>query len=152
MGIIQGVAAPISGVLTDRINPKLIAIVGILLLGGSWYLNGFLSLFSMHFQIMFPIYLRGLGMGILFTPLSALALSDIKAKDMGQAPGLFNVIRQVGGSFGVAIIGTILTQRTLYHTAIDGQVVSRYSPVYQNIIDGLKNFATYASGGSAGLE
>ncbi len=143
MGIIQGVAGPVSGILTDRINPKLIALTGIILLGWSWYLNSSLSLFSMHSEVMFPIYLRGVGMGFMFTPLTALGLKDIKAKDMGQASGLFNVIRQVGGSFGVALIGTILTERTLFHTAIDGQVVSKYSPVYKNIIDGIRNFATY---------
>ena len=56
MGILQGIAGPVSGILTDRINPKIIALVGILLLGWSWYLNGFLSLYSMHAQIMFPKY------------------------------------------------------------------------------------------------
>lgn len=143
MGIIQGIAGPISGILTDRINPKLIALAGIILLGWSWYLNGFLSLYSMHSQIMLPIYLRGLGMGLMFTPLTALGLKDIKTKDMGQASGLFNVVRQVGGSFGVAIIGAILTERTHFHTAIDGQAVSSHSPIYAHILNGIKTFATY---------
>ena len=152
MGIIQGIAGPVSGILTDKVNPKLIALAGILLLGWSWYLNGFLSLYSMHSQIMFPIYLRGLGMGLMFTPLTALGLKDIKAKDMGQASGLFNVIRQVGGSFGVALIGTILTERTFFHRAIDGQVVSKYSPVYQHVVDGLRNFVTYRVAGPVSIE
>ena len=82
-------------------------------------------------------------MGLMFTPLTALGLKDIKPRDIGQASGLFNVIRQIGGSFGVALIGTILTERTHFHMAIDGQVVSKYSPTYQNILHTLKNFATY---------
>ncbi len=146
-GLIQGVAAPISGILTDRINPKIITFVGIVVLGWSWYLNGFLSLFSMHAQVMLPMYLRGIGMGLMFTPLTALGLKDIKGKDMTQASGLFNVVRQVGGAFGVALIGTIFTERTTFHTAIDSQVVSQYSSTYKNILDGIKNFATYAVAG-----
>lgn len=142
-GLIQGVAAPVSGILTDRINPKIITLVGILLLGWSWYLNGFLSLFSMHSEVMFPMYLRGLGMGLMFTPLTALGLKDIKGTDMAQASGLFNVIRQVGGSFGVALIGTIFTERTDFHTAIDSQAVSAYSSSYKHILNGIRNFATY---------
>lgn len=147
MGLIQGVVAPLSGVLADRTNPKIIAIAGIILLAWSWYLNGFLSLFSMHAQIMLPVYLRGFGMGLLFTPLSTIALSEIKKEKMAQASGLFNVIRQVGGSFGVAVIGTVLTERTLFHTALNGQAMQPYSPVYQHITYALRNFASNALSG-----
>ncbi len=142
MGIIQGVVAPISGILADRMNPKIIALVGIVILAASWYLNGFLSLFSMHSEIMLPVYLRGFGMGLLFTPLSTVALSEIKKEKMAQASGLFNVIRQIGGSFGVAVIGTLLTERTLFHTAIDGEAINRYSATFQHVISGLRYFST----------
>lgn len=150
MGLIQGAVAPISGILADRINPKIIALVGIILLAWSWYLNGFLSLFSMHSQIMLPVYLRGFGMGLIFTPLSTVALTDIRKEKMAQASGLFNVIRQVGGSFGVAVIGTVLTERTLFHTAIDGQAMSQNSPTFQHVTYALRNFATQVVGGPIG--
>ncbi len=152
MGLIQGVVAPMSGVLADRINPKLIALTGIVILAWSWYLNGFLSLFSMHSEIMFPVYLRGIGMGLIFTPLSTVALTDIKREKMAQASGLFNVIRQVGGSFGVAVIGTVLTERTLFHTALNGQAMQPYSPVYQHVMFGLRNFATGVLSGPVAVE
>ncbi|MGO9480515.1 MAG: DHA2 family efflux MFS transporter permease subunit [Candidatus Kryptoniota bacterium] len=152
MGIIQGIVAPISGILADRINPKIIAITGIVLLAWSWYLNGFLSLFSMHAEVMFPVYLRGFGMGLLFTPLSTVALSDIRKEKMAQASGLFNVIRQVGGSFGVAVIGTLLTERTLFHTAINGQAMSQYSPAFQHVSYTLRNFATQVLSGPLNVE
>ena len=152
MGFLQGIIAPISGILTDKINPKIPAVLGIVFLGWSWYMNSSLSLFSMHSEVMYSIYLRGIGMGLLFTPLSAIALTDIKKKDMAQASGLFNVIRQIGGSFGVAIVGSVLTQRTLFHIAVDGQSVHQHSPVYQHIVRGLSNFATSAVGAPAALE
>lgn len=151
MGIIQGVVGPIAGIMTDKMNPKIIAIAGILLLAWSWYLNALLSLFSMPAEIELSIYLRGLGMALIFTPLSTIALTDIGKRDMAQASGMFNVIRQVGRSFGVAIIGTLLTERTLFHTAIDGQAMNRYSPVYQNVLAGLKRFATGMLGAPPGL-
>lgn len=81
-------------------------------------------------------------MGLIFTPLSTVALTEIRKEKMAQASGLFNVIRQIGGSFGVAVIGTVLTERTLYHTAIDGQAMNRYSPIFQHVIVGLKYFST----------
>ena len=62
-----------------------------------------------HWYIMLSLYLRGFGMGLMFTPLSAVALLDIPREKMAQASGLINVIRQIGGSLGVAIFATILT-------------------------------------------
>jgi len=50
---------------------------------------------------------------------------------MAQASGLMNVIRQVGGSFGVAILQTLLTQRIVFHTAVSGALLNRSSPVFQ---------------------
>lgn len=130
VGIIQGMMSPIAGFFSDRVNPKIPAIIGISLLAMSLYLNSFLSLFSEHAQIMSILYVRGFGMGLVFTPLSTIALSEIPRNKMAQASGLFNVIRQVGGSFGVATLGTLLTTRTIYHLAMFGQAVDRYSPAF----------------------
>ena len=128
MGILQGILAPIAGYLSDKQNPKIPALVGIVLLAASLYMNSFISVFSERDQIMISLYVRGIGMGLIFTPLSTLALLDIPRRKMAQASGLFNVIRQVGGSFGVAILGAMLTRRMVYHAAIYGQAIDQNSP------------------------
>ena len=147
LGFIMAVMGPISGVLSDKINPKIPAMIGIVLLALSLFVNYYLSLFSMQSDIMVSLYLRGFGMAFIFTPLNTLSLSDIPRERMAQASGLFNVIRQVGGSFGVAIMGTLLTDRTVFHTTMYGQSVSPASPVVQNVLLGLKTFAQQALGG-----
>ena len=152
LGIIMGIVGPISGILIDKINLKIVAVIGIALLGWSCYSSAFLSLFSIPVQIMLPIYLCGFGTAFAFTSLSAIALTNIWKWDMAQASGRFNVIRQVGGSFGVAIIGAVLTQRTLFYTSIDGQNARQYSPVYQHIFYGLKEFATMVLGAPGAME
>ncbi|HTY01108.1 MAG TPA: DHA2 family efflux MFS transporter permease subunit, partial [Bacteroidota bacterium] len=141
VGILQGIMAPIAGVLSDRVNPKLPAIIGITLLALSLYLNGFLSLLSEHHQIMLMLYIRGFAMGLVFTPLSTMALSGVPRHKMAQASGLFNVIRQVGGSFGVAIIGTMLTRRVIYHSAMFGQAVNAQSPEFSRAAAALAHHA-----------
>ena len=97
---------------------------------------------------MFSLYLRGLGMGFIFTPLSALALSEVPREKMAQASGLFNVLRQVGGSFGVAIMGTLLTDRTTFHLSNYGSSIDQSSPAVQNVLHDLKYFAVQSAGGS----
>jgi MFS transporter, DHA2 family, multidrug resistance protein len=150
VGILQAFVSPVAGLVSDKLNPKIPALIGIVLLGISLVLNSVLSLFSMHSQIMLPLYVRGFAMGLTFTPLSTLALSRIPKHKMAQASGMFNVIRQLGGSFGVAIIGTLLSRRIVYHTAMFSQMVDRSSPAYRHVAFALRQFAAQAVGGTTG--
>lgn len=150
VGILQGMMSPVAGILSDKVDPKVPAVIGIVLLALSLYLNSFLSLFSERDQIMISLYIRGLALGLLFTPLSTVALSNIARHKMAQASGLFNVIRQIGGSFGVAIVGTMLTRRIIFHSAIYAQAIDQYSPTFQHMAYGLQRFAQQAVGGSGG--
>jgi DHA2 family multidrug resistance protein len=149
VGIIMAIMAPIAGQLSDKVNPKIPALIGIFLLSGSLFVNQYLSLYSETSSIMVSLYMRGFGMALIFTPLSALALSDIPRDRMAQASGLFNVLRQIGGSFGVALMGTLLTQRTAYHTTIYGESLNQASPVAQQAMRALKMFSQQAVGGAA---
>jgi MFS transporter, DHA2 family, multidrug resistance protein len=149
VGILQALTSPISGYLSDKGNPKIPIFLGVILLAVSLYMNYFLSLFSERDQIMVSLYIRGIAMGLLFTPLSAIALSEISREKMAQASGLFNVIRQVGGSFGVAILGTMLTRRIIFHTAIYGQTVDSTSPAYWSTIYPLQRYVMSSTGGTA---
>lgn len=148
IGFLQALMSPIAGNLADKINPKIPAFIGIVLLAFSLFLNHFLSLYSETASIMISLYLRGLAMGWVFTPLSTIALSGIPRERMAQASGLYNVLRQIGGSFGVAIMGTLLTNRTVFHITSYGQAVNQYSPVTKNIVSGLSRFSQHAVGGT----
>ncbi|HXX63944.1 MAG TPA: DHA2 family efflux MFS transporter permease subunit [Bacteroidota bacterium] len=151
VGILQGLMSPLAGVIADRGHAKFPALIGIVLLGLSLILNGYLSEYSEQLQIMLPLYIRGLAMGLLFTPLSTLALSEIPRHKMAQASGLFNVIRQVGGSFGVAILGAMLTRRMIFHMANYGQAVDQYSAPFRAALARTGNFAQTVLGGNSAL-
>lgn len=90
-------------------------------------------------------------MGLVFTPLSSLALSGISRQKMAQASGLFNVIRQIGGSFGVAILGSMLTRRFIFHSTIYGEAVNAYSPAFNQAMSRLGFFAQHVHGGTQNL-
>jgi DHA2 family multidrug resistance protein len=130
VGILQAVCGPIAGYFSDKTNAKIPILIGIVLFSISFFLNTHLSIFSENAQIMMPMYLRGIAMGVLFSPLSALAMAEISRNEMAQASGITNVIRQVGGSFGVALLQTLLTQRILFHTAVSGAALNSASPVF----------------------
>jgi DHA2 family multidrug resistance protein len=149
VGILQAFVAPLSGQFTDRFNPKIPLFTGAIILGITMYLFSFFSLQTMHGQIMLPLYLRGLGMGLFFAPLSAIALNDIPRPQLAQASSLFTTVRQIGGSFGIAALGTILTERVKFHAQIYSEQLRQGSPQYNQVMDHLKNFAMHATGSSS---
>jgi len=146
LGLIQGIVAPVAGITADRVNGKIPIILGGLLLTLSFVMNSFMSFMTEHGYIMITLYLRGLAMGIMFGPLTALGLHGIPREKMAQASGLSNVIRQVGGSFGVAILSTVLTTRVLYHSQVYGEALQVSSPVYQSVIHNISGYVSSTMG------
>jgi MFS transporter, DHA2 family, multidrug resistance protein len=146
LGIIQGFVSPLAGFFADKINGKLIILTGGFLLAFSFYLNSRMSVFTEHSYIMLSLIMRGIAMGLMFTPLMALGLMTIRRDHMAQASGLSNVIRQVGGSFGVAMFSTLLTSRLIYHTQVFGRSMDVNSPVLLAVSQKIERFAAQAGG------
>lgn len=149
MGIVLGMTAPLAGMFSDKFNAKIPIVIGLSLMAFTLYQYNFLSYLSEKSQIMLPLYLRGIAMGLIMSPLATIAISEISNEKMAQASGLINVIRQIGGSFGVALFGTILTRRTSFHLAIYSQQLNVYSDSFKQTILKLQNFAVQSTGGTA---
>lgn len=141
VGIIQGMMSPIAGKVADKFNPKAPMILGIIVLGFSFILNSQLSFLSEHNFIMVSLYLRGFGMGIIYTPLSALSLLTMPRDKMAQASGITNTIRQIGGSLGVAMFTTLLTSRINFHSQMYGAAIQTGSQEFKNTAAHLAYFA-----------
>ncbi|HMN48400.1 MAG TPA: DHA2 family efflux MFS transporter permease subunit [Ignavibacteriaceae bacterium] len=148
LGIVQAFVSPIAGRLTDKINPKLMIMIGVILLAWSLYAYGFFSLQTEKAAIQIPLIIRAAALGMIFVPLSTVALLTIPKQKIAQASGLFNTIRQIGGSFGVALLGSLLTRRTIFHMQAFSQTVDANSPVFQNTLAHAKNFVMHSVGGS----
>jgi MFS transporter, DHA2 family, multidrug resistance protein len=149
IGIIQGIVAPATGILSQKINPKIPIIIGAFLLALSFYLNSLMSYQTEHAFIMVTLYLRGLSMGLMFSPLTAIATIGIPREKMGQASGLINVLRQIGGSFGVALLSTILTSRVVYHSQVYGEALDQNSPVFRGVMSNIGNYLVHNAGSAA---
>ncbi len=150
VGIIQGVLAPVSGRISDKLNPKVPMTIGILLMAFSFYLNSKLSFLSEMKAIMVSLYVRGVGMGLTFTALSTIALIEIPREKMAQAAGISNSIRQLGGSLGVALLATLLTTRVNYHAQQYGMALNARSEIYQQTTTNIRYYAQHEAGASPG--
>src|SRR5207249_11880464 len=92
----------------------LIAIGVLLLLVAMWRL-GHLSVDAGEGDVRWALVIRGAGLGMLFTPINNVAYASLKPSEAQQAAGLINLSRQLGGSFGIAILATYVTVRTQFH-------------------------------------
>ncbi len=148
VGIIQGVMAPLSGIFSDKLNPRIPILAGVGLLVFSFYLNSNLSFLSEHSFIMTTLYLRGFGMGMIFTPLSSFSLSTIAHDKMAQAASITNTVRQIGGSLGVALLSTLLTSRVNFHAQMYGGAVQAGSQAFQSATRNMAYYIQQHGGGS----
>jgi DHA2 family multidrug resistance protein len=148
VGIIQGIVAPISGRISDKLNPKYPGMIGVILMAFSFFLNSRLSFLSEMHSIMISLYIRGFAMGLLFTALSTVTLLEIPREKMAQAAGISNSIRQLGGSLGVAILATLLTTRVSYHAQQYGSSINTSSEVFQQTTGKIRFHLQHNAGSS----
>src|SRR6185369_4936701 len=92
------------------------------------YLMATLTLQASYWQIMLPRFIQGLGIGFTFVPLSTVALSAVPMRELGHASGLFNFIRTMGGSIGIAAVATMLQRGAQTHQAHLTPHLSLYEP------------------------
>jgi len=150
MGLMLAVGAITSGRLTDRIGGKIPAILGVLLITYGFYRYSSLSLFTEKGFILTNIVILGLGMGLFMAPIQTTAISSMPQEKIAQASGLINVIRQIGGSFGVAGLSTLLIHKTTINIAVLNQAANAYTPSFKTVLTQLFYYALRATGGTGG--
>lgn len=114
-GIATLVAMPVAGRLVTKVNPKALLGFGIIGSAYSTYLMSQFNLLADFNTVIWPRVVLGVGMGFLFIPLTTLTMSGVKKEDMGNATAIYNLLRNLGGSFGVAFVTTMLARRAQFH-------------------------------------
>ena len=103
------------GFLVSRMNPKWIVAAGFLTLGISTIWLGDLTLDISPTSLFWPITIGGLGLAMIFVPLSKVALGTVSKTQVGNASGIFNFLRNIGGSIGISAVNTIAQRHAQTH-------------------------------------
>jgi len=114
-GIAAMIALPIAGKLVTKINPKALLAFGMAIAAYSIHLMSQFNLQADFSTLLWPRVGMGVGVGFVFVPLTTLTLSGIRKEEMGNATAIFNLLRNLGGSVGVAFITTMLARRAQIH-------------------------------------
>ncbi len=102
----------IIGRILNRIDGRWSIVFGTLLFAWSTWLLGGLSVQAGYWDVFWPRVVQGFALGFLFVPLTTISLSDVPRSELANATGVFTLLRQLGGSLGIAILTTMLTHQT----------------------------------------
>src|SRR3984885_14915423 len=103
------VMGPLAGRLTDRIGAKIPMVLGLLTVALALFIQSRLTIHSGYGLLLPGFILMGLGMGLTMSPMSTAAMNAVDRTKAGVASGVLSMSRMVGGTFGVAVTGALLT-------------------------------------------
>ena len=122
-GLPQLLLIPLVPKLMQRFDARYIAVTGLLLFAASSFMNIEMSLDYSGDQFWIPNIVRAVGQALTLAPLSALSLGSVAPQDAAAASGISNMMRNLGGAIGTAVLATIVTKREQFHSNIIGQAV-----------------------------
>ena len=114
-GAAQLLTAPLAALLESRIDPRWLTAVGYSLFAGGLIANGFTSVTTDYDGLFWPQALRGASVMLCILPATRLALDTLNPSGVADGSALFNLMRNLGGAIGIALVDTILEQRTPVH-------------------------------------
>ena len=139
-GLPQLVLIPLVPRLMKRFDPRLVIAVGFILFAASSFMNIYMTTDYATDQLFWPNVVRAIGQALVMTPLSAVATAGIEAENAGSASGLFNMMRNLGGAVGIAVLQTFLTKREQYHSNVLMQSISMFEQATRTRLEQLTQY------------
>jgi DHA2 family multidrug resistance protein len=122
-GLPQLILIPLMPKLMQKIDARYLAAFGLLLFAYSSFMNTTMSLDYSGDQFLIPNIVRAIGQALTLAPLSNVSLGSVAPQDAAAASGISNMMRNLGGAIGTAVLATIVTKREQFHSNIIGQSV-----------------------------
>jgi DHA2 family multidrug resistance protein len=137
-GIATLITMPFIGAALAKRDGRKIVFFGLLIGASSMFIMQGLNLQGAFWNYTWPRIVLGFGLAMIFVPLTTVTLATISRTEMGNATGMFNLLRNIGGSVGIAMAATLLARyEQFYQTALVANV-NPYNPVWQMRFEGLK--------------
>jgi MFS transporter, DHA2 family, multidrug resistance protein len=132
MGSVIGM--PVVGSLVAYLDPRKMVGCGLFLAAMTLLWLGQLNLNAGYWDVFWPQFFQGIGFSLVFVPLTTTTMAPIARERMGYATALFNLMRNVGGSVGIAVTGTLLFRGQQANTVLMGAQVHAYNPAAQSAL------------------
>lgn len=130
-GAPQLVMMPVAAIMLRRVDARWLLAVGLAFFSASCFTNALMTNLTAYDQLKVAQLLRAIGMPLTIVPLTALATGGLAASESGSASALFNMMRNLGGSIGIALLATQLDRRENFHAARLAESVSPFAEATQ---------------------
>jgi len=138
----RGVGAVVSmmivGRLIARVDTRYLITFGFCVLTFSTYLFTLINLDIAQSNIIIPMLISGVAMGFVFVPLTTMSMATLPQDQIGNASGIYNLMRNTGGSIGIAIMTTMLARNAQVHQAVLTTHTTPYDPAFQQMFEQIK--------------
>jgi DHA2 family multidrug resistance protein len=123
-GLPQLILIPLVPKLMQRFDTRYIAFTGLMIFAYSCFMNTAMSPDYAGDQLWIPNIVRAIGQAMVLTPLTSVMTAGIAPQDASAASGISNMLRNLGGAIGTAVLATVITKREQFHSNIIGQSVT----------------------------
>lgn len=128
-GVATLVTMPLVGAALQRIDGRWIVLAGVSIGATAMFIMQGLTLEASYWDFVWPRIVLGVGLGMMFVPLTTVTLAVIPREEMGNATGIYNLLRNVGGSVGIAVSATLLARYGQFYQSVLVGHVDPYSPL-----------------------
>ncbi|HEX3559303.1 MAG TPA: DHA2 family efflux MFS transporter permease subunit [Pyrinomonadaceae bacterium] len=137
------------GRLVGRVDGRYLIMFGFTVLAFSTYMLAGLNLDIAMSNVVWPNIISGCAMGFIFVPLTTMAMGTLPNEQMGNASGVYNLMRNTGGSIGIAAMSTLLSRGAQVHQAAISAHLTPYDPAFQQRMQQMNGAAGALGGGTA---
>lgn len=137
-GVGSLIGMPTVGLLIGRVDPRKLVAGGLVIGAGTLFWLGALNLNAGYWDVFWPQFLQGIGLSMLFVPLTTISMDPVPRERMGNATSLFNLMRNLGGSIGIAVSSTLLARKQQVYFGVLGEHVDGFSSSSRDLLDGLR--------------
>lgn len=141
-GLPQLFIIPFVPKLMEMFDARKIVSAGLCIFAASCFMNTHMSLDYAGDQMWVPNIVRALGQALVLAPLTGVAMVGIASRESAAASGVFNMLRNLGGAFGTAILATIVTRREQYHSNVIGTSVTLFRDSVRERVEHLASYFT----------
>ena len=128
------IGLPIVGLLVNKVEPRRLLVAGMVAASASLWLLGGLNLNAGYWDIFWAQLLQGFAMGFVFVPLTTVTHDPVPKEQMGNATSIFNVMRNIGSSAGIAVTTTVVARATQANINVLGRNVTQYGSATQQMM------------------
>jgi DHA2 family multidrug resistance protein len=132
------IAMPVVGMILGKVDARKVLAVGLVVASSTLYWLGSLNMSLGYWDIFWPQFIQGISLGLLFVPLTTITMDPIPRENMGNATSIFNLMRNIGGSMGIAASTTLLTRYRQEHTLTLGSHVDPFNPQVRALLEQMR--------------